>query len=527
MIVRQVSHGDLTWTIYVLEDIVVYVEMREMKLIKVQFSREVEFVLRENPKIYFRRGRARLHGITLTDLEQCTGMRYAMLDTELRDISKDLAYIADNHILVKFYASCIHPTVVQTRRPIVLIADHVLDHIQITAHNVFDALVIQHHNAYLGYVKISDLLDTEVYVVEHHKMAAINDKLRVFINEQNDLCTDRGDRYKLRNIRECASWRVEMPSQNELIAMSLSPRAISYVNVRHTDGYLTHHNASWMFSKMQGTLQVVYIKDFEIVICNSMLMYCQRRDENHQITIHDGILTMVGNSIRLLEGLMQSMNYANITKRSKYFYVHTNLTSLIYERLKCSETVYLVGNETVVSISNADGSISIPKPVAHAQVSYESIGPISQISEVFHLIDGTIVFSADDSVFRTCESYDTVVHNDDFTVQLNGENFYYGRGFTHAINGRRVQLRTFQAHEHLQWKSERDNYCVILNRHTKVMFSTINKTNAQYTCVIQTRDERFIAIVCNCPQPGAQLIHVGYEVCDPPMHTKVAPRDID
>lgn len=516
MIVDSVTHDSTTQTLYILDKIVVYVVNEDSDL-EVWASHNVDFVRRVMPKICYRRGVAKVHGLEFTKLKLQLGT--VVIDSDVWKSRLDMmTYIIDDYTAIVFHDQNEKPELVESYLPIIAVPEEVLCCVEIYAHNVFNALVVYHNDKVLGYVKISSIVDHEVYVVKTRTAWSINDELRIFITAQHELYTETGKYYKLRNVQDIAP--IWLNGRDHFISMDFSnQRQVKYVS----NGQI-YSDATYMFSKHTNMPCIVEdVGNFRIAYYAARLLYWQPIDSKYRIEMHDGVLTMIGDSMRLLENLMQTPEHISIGN-GDYYALSANGNVYQHNGYPCG-TPYIIDADNVLFIPFGDKRPTMCEPIAQIRLFWcqSPIAYFDQFEDIFHLVNGTVAFIANRKIYVTLDKFESASIAIDYTIRMNGEICYFSRGeLVNTITGKRVLTKSVYNVPNVYNRTG-----TITFNGTEVTFNTLDCTQIRFSnrpniWTAQTRDGKFIAVNCIIIRPR---LHFGRaNVIPNGIHTKPALR---
>jgi hypothetical protein len=160
---------------------------------------------------------------------------------------------------------------------------------------------------------------------------------------------------------------------------------------------------------------------FEFVVLNGRVIYCQTYDPTCPLESCEGVLTMPGNQARLLTGLIMGENITvePLTVCGTYCVARTGN---IYNRVYYEEFINTTQNGVVI-IANRGTQNCVSNPIARITVdsaAFPETFTVDAISDVHHLLDGTVVYKACNSFHQTLTKYKSVRQINEYSIELDG-----------------------------------------------------------------------------------------------------------
>lgn len=420
MIISRETRGDRTWELYNLKYAIVLASYRGDTLDEVWFSREVERVT----TIVIENDRGTVPGLELTKLEQRTAP-YMMTDSAMSRTANRPTFIIDDVVLVKFSRIGEVPFTIKWQRPIVEVYDHDPQNVAwIVANNLFDTMFFSigasKDTMELYSIPISeiDCISGGIYTDDKFShVIVINGGFRMYVNTNRELCAENGRKYALRRVNGSKPLQVYLPKLN----MNATMFCYDFCETAYYIGGKRNYCAKYMETSARpfsGT--ICRSGGFEFVVLNGQVIYCQTYDPTCPLEIREGVLTMPGNQVRLLTGLIvgENITVKLLTVGGTYCVARTGD---IYKRMYHEEFINTT-QDGVIIIANRDTRNCVSYPIANITVgtSTPAIFMVDAISDVHHMLDGTVIYKASNDFHQTETTYESVRQINEYSIELDG-----------------------------------------------------------------------------------------------------------
>lgn len=305
------SNKDIDALLYIYDSLSILVVSVNGQRVDIRIARRR---LQGPQKIRIRQNRVNVCGFKFVRYPQTPGGKFAALDTSMLDVEDMELYICANTLIV-FKPGGTDPAVYEESMPIVIVNDKVQNLDKVTAHKVFNTLIVCTPTEAL-FTYSADICDYATIINKHINMFVIHQKTRAYVADGTLCFIDLNmRRVQLFPVAMYESPSVFLEDINDFVQIHAVDTHTGAVEYRAKNMNRTCYYAHVLYEKnLQGSPTIVQHGEYTALIYYSSLIYYQK-------TIPDQPLFNCGDMItmrdlrKLISGLFQAQR-AIATARS-------------------------------------------------------------------------------------------------------------------------------------------------------------------------------------------------------------------
>lgn len=370
-------------------DVHLYVHIRISILVVIIDGRRADVRIthrriRGPQKICIRQRRVRVCGFTFVRPLQSPGGKFAALSTSMLNVEGMELYICAN-TLIAFKPGDTDPAVYEESMPIVTVDDKVHDLTKVTAHNLFNTLIVRTPAETL-FTYSADICDYTTIIDTHINMFVIRQKTRAYVTGKILCFIDLNmQRVQMFPMVMYKSPSVFLEDINDFVQIHFVDTYTGAVEYRAKNMNRPCYYARVLYEKnLWGSPTIIQHGEYTAVIYYSSLIYYQKTIPDQPL-FKCGATIMMRDLRKLISGLFQAQN-AIATSRSftkeGFYYFAGNVYKVE------PGFIYHMVQDKMLAVND---QIHIPKIVGTIP-NMEFHDTIDIIDGAIQLNDGTVVY---------------------------------------------------------------------------------------------------------------------------------------